>query len=238
MDTDKKHPQSPAHASIAKSETTQRTCMRCGTCCEKGGPGFHQEDRMLIEKGRIPLKYLYTIRKGEFAYDNVNGCLMPVDSDIIKIKGKEDTWTCIFFDEQNRGCSIYNDRPLECRALKCWDTVELEKMYAKNRLTRDDLISEVEGLWDLIKDHQERCDYGKIKKLIGELDGPHQDTARKKIQEIIQYDAEIRKLVLEKGGLDRTMFDFLLGRPLTETLPGYGIKVRQEGPKIIITRQQ
>lgn len=71
MDTDKKHPQSPAHASIAKSETTQRTCMRCGTCCEKGGPGFHQEDRMLIEKGRIPLKYLYTIRKGEFAYDKI-----------------------------------------------------------------------------------------------------------------------------------------------------------------------
>jgi len=163
---------------------------------------------------------------------------MPVDSDIIKIKGKDDTWTCIFFDEQNKECSIYNDRPLECRALKCWDTGELEKIYASNRLTRDDLISEVEGLWDLIKDHQERCDYGKIKNLIGDLDGPHQDRARKKMQAIIQYDAEIRKLVLEKGGLDRTMLDFLFGRPLTQTLPGYGINVRQEGGKTIISRTQ
>jgi Fe-S-cluster containining protein len=192
---------------------------------------------MLVEKGRIPCKDLYTIRKGEFAYDNVKGCLMPVDSDIIKIKGKDDTWTCIFFDDQSKECSIYNDRPLECRALKCWDTDELEKMYARHRLTRDDLISEVEGLWDLIKDHQERCDYEKIKKLIGDLDGPHQDRVRKKILEIIQYDAEIRKLVLEKGGLDPTMLEFIFGRPLTQTLPGYGIKIRQEGGKTIVTRQ-
>jgi Fe-S-cluster containining protein len=235
MDPDKKKSPIPTEPNSA---APVKDCIRCGTCCEKGGPGLHQEDRMLIEKGRIPCKDLYTIRKGEFAYDNVKGCLMPVDSDIIKIKGKDDTWICIFFDEQNKECSIYNDRPLECRALKCWDTDELEKMYARYRLTRGDLISEVEGLWDLIKDHHGRCDYEKIKKLIGDLDGPHQDRARKKILEIIQYDAEIRKLVLEKGGLDPTMLEFLFGRPLTQTLPGYGIKVRQEGGKTIVTRQK
>jgi hypothetical protein len=60
---------------------------------------------------------------------------------------------------------------------------------------------------------------------------------RKKILEIIQYDAEIRKLVLEKGGLDPTMLEFIFGRPLTQTLPGYGIKIRQEGGKTIVTRQ-
>ena len=237
MDPDKKKPSNPATPSGPNSVAPVKDCIRCGTCCEKGGPGFHQEDRMLIEKGRIPTKYLYTIRKGELAYDNVKGSLMPVDSDIIKIKGKEDTWMCIFLDEQNKECSIYNDRPLECRALKCWDTGELEKIYVRYRLTREDLISEVDGLWDLIKDHQERCDYQKIKKLIDDLDGPRKDRARKKIQEIIQYDAEIRKLVLEKSGLDPTMLDFLFGRPLKQTLPGYGIKVRQEGGKTIVTRQ-
>jgi Fe-S-cluster containining protein len=190
---------------------------------------------MLIEKGRIPSKYLYTIRRGEYAYDNVKRCLMPVDSDVIKIKGKEDSWSCIFFNEPNKECTIYDDRPVECRALKCWDTGELEKLYARHRLTRADLISEVEGLWDLIEDHQERCDYGKIKKLIGSLDGPRKVQARKKLQEIIQYDTEIRILVLEKGGLDPGMLDFLFGRPLTKTLPGYGIKVRQEGNKMVIT---
>jgi len=236
MNPDKKKPSNPPILTEPNAAAAVKDCIRCGTCCEKGGPALHQEDRVLVEKGRIPSKYLYTIRRGELAHDNVKGCLMPVDSDIIKIKGKEDTWTCIFFDEQNKGCSIYNDRPLECRALKCWDTGELEKMYACHRLTRDDLVSKVEGLWDLIKDHQARCDYEKIKEQIGNLDGPHRDRARKKILEIIQYDAEIRNLVLEKGGLDPTLLEFLFGRPLTQTLPGYGIKIRQEGGKTIVTR--
>lgn len=191
---------------------------------------------MLIDTGAIPSRCLFTIRKGESAYDNVQGCLMPVDSDIIKIKGQADSWTCVFFDESGKQCTIYDDRPRECRALKCWDTRELEKIYARHRLTREDLISEVEGLWDLIQDHQQRCDYLKIKKLIDDLNGPSQERARKQLLEIIQFDAEIRKLVVEQGGIDAEMLDFLFGRPLTKTLPNYGIKILQDGKKKIITR--
>ena len=216
---------------IPRSENSDSNCIRCGICCEKGGPGLHQEDRILVDTGEIPSRCLFTIRKGELAYDNVQGGLMPGDSDIIQIKGKADTWTCVFFDESNKQCSIYDDRPLECRVLKCWDTRELEKMYAGRRLTRDDLISEVEGLWDLIKDHQERCDYEEIRKLINDLNGPSGDGARQKLLEIIQYDAEIRKLVVEQGGLDSEMLDFVFGRTLKQTLPNYGITVRQDGTK-------
>jgi len=209
-------------------------CVRCGTCCEKGGPGFHRDDRRLIEKGLIPSKYLYTLRKGEFAYDNVKGCLRPVDSDIIKIKGKEDTWTCVFFNEADKSCIIYNDRPQECRALKCWDTNELEKIYAGRRLTRRDLIAGVEGLWELIKDHQKRCDYEEIRNLIEALQSGTAKHARRRLAEIIRYDAEIRELVVSKGGMDPAMLDFLFGRPLIKTLPGYRIKVRRQGKKIIL----
>ena len=190
----------------------------------------------MIDTGAIPSSCLFTIRKGELAYDNVQGCLMPLGSDIIKIKGKADTWTCIFFDEPNKQCTIYDDRPRECRALKCWDTRELEKMYARRRLTREDLVSEVEGLWDLIQDHQQRCDYAEIQNLIKDLAGSLKNNARQKLAEIIKFDIEIRELVVTRGGMDPEMLDFLLGRPLTKTLPKYGIKVRQEGQKIIITR--
>jgi Fe-S-cluster containining protein len=215
-----------------KPGTTISECIRCGTCCEKGGPGFHQVDRMLIDKGVIPARYLYTIREGELARDNVKGCLKPVESDIIKVKGKEGGWTCIFFDEVDKGCTIYDNRPLECRALKCWDTRELEKCYAHVRLTRKDLVSEVKGLWDLIEDHQARCDYNKIRLLIKELTGIKPTRARQKLLEIIRYDAEIRNLVISRGGLDVDMLDFLFGRPLTQTLGNYGIKIQQEGTKI------
>ena len=218
------------------SENSESICIRCGTCCEKGGPGFHQEDRLLIDNGLIPARCLYTIRKGELAYDNVQRRLMPVDSDIIKIKGKADAWTCAFFDEPNKQCSIYDDRPRECRALKCWDTRELEKMYAGGRLTRHELISEVEGLWDLIQDHQKRCDYARIQDLIRELDSSPKNNARRQLGEIIKYDIEIRELVVSKGGMDPEMLDFLFGRPLTKTLPNYGIRIRQDGGKTIITR--
>jgi len=209
--------------------TTISECIRCGTCCEKGGPCFHIEDRMLIEKGKIPSKHLYTIRKGELAHDNVKGCLMPVDSDIIKIKGKKDSWTCMFFDEVKKGCTIYDDRPLECRVLRCWDTRELEQIYAITRLTRKDFVSRIKGLWDLVKDHQARCDYKKIQPLIKDLAGSNNDHARRKLLEIIRYDAEIRKLVVSRGGLDADMLDFLFGRPLTKTLRNYGIETHQVG---------
>jgi Fe-S-cluster containining protein len=221
---------------IPTSENSETNCVRCGTCCEKGGPGFHQEDRVLIDKGLIPARCLYTIRKGELAYDNVHRCLMPVDTDIIKIKGQTDSWTCVFFDEPSKQCSIYGDRPRECRALKCWDTRELEKMYAGRRLTRHELLAEVEGLWDLIQDHQQRCDYARIQDLIRELDSSREHNARRQLGEIIKYDIEIRELVVSKGGMDPEMLDFLFGRPLTKTLSNYGIKIRQDGEKTIITR--
>ena len=221
---------------ISRPENSESNCIRCGTCCEKGGPGFHQEDRVLIDKGLIPSRCLYTIRKGELAYDNVQRCLMPLDSDIIKIKGKADSWTCVFFDEPNRQCSIYDDRPRECRALKCWDTRELENMYAGRRLTRHELISEVEGLWELIQDHQTRCDYARIQDLIQELDSSRENNARRQLGEIIKYDIEIRELVVSRGGMDPEILDFLFGRPLTKTLANYGIKIRQDGGKTIIVR--
>ena len=116
-------------------------CIRCGTCCTKGGPGFHHADKALIEKGVIHSRYLYTIRKGELAYDNVMQCLAPVADDVIKLKGRDESWICIYYDEDQKACEIYDSRPLECRALQCWDTQPLEAIYDKNRLTRKDLVS-------------------------------------------------------------------------------------------------
>ncbi len=200
-------------------------CIRCGTCCKKGGPSFHIEDKMLIEKGIILSKYLYTIRDSELSYDNVKESILPAASDIIKIKGQKDSWTCIFFNEKENECTIYDNRPLECRALKCWDTLEIEKIYFKNRLTRKDLISTIEGLWGLVEDHQKQCSYIKLKLFIDALNKDKKDETLKGILDIIEYDARIRELVVQNGGLDPEMTDFLFGRPITETIKMYGFKI-------------
>ncbi len=207
-------------------------CIRCGTCCKKGGPSFHHEDKELIDKGIILSEFLYTIREGELSYDNVKECLLPAASDIIKIKGQKDSWTCVFFNENENECTLYNDRPIECRILTCWDTREIEKMYSKNRLTRKDLLSSIEGLWDLVEDHQQRCAYNRLKRFTADLkEGKKKDEAAKGLHEIIEYDTRIRQMVAEKGGLDPAMVDFLFGRPITETIRMYGFRIVQKGDK-------
>jgi len=193
-------------------------CSRCGTCCKKGGPCFHLEDKILIEKGIILSKYLYTIREGELFYDNIKECILPAVSDIIKIKGQKESWTCIFFNEKENECTVYDNRPIECRALKCWDTREIEKIYSKNRLTRKDLLSNVEGLWGLA-----------LTLFIDILKKEKKDGALKDILDIIEYDAQIRELVVQKGGLDPEMTDFIFGRPITETIRIYGFKIKKQG---------
>jgi Fe-S-cluster containining protein len=221
-EADNKRPGSKPPATGHK-ETAIQTCQRCGTCCKKGGPSFHQVDKVLIESGEIPATYLYTIRKGEMAYDNVRQCLEPVSSDIIRIKGKGNSWTCLFFDEAQAACTIYENRPIECRALKCWDTAELEALYAQKRLKREDLLAGIEGLWDLIKYHQQHCNYDTILALIKALDRDKSGNARQKIAERIQLDNEIRKRVVSQRGLDADMLDFLFGRPLAQTLKHFGL---------------
>jgi Fe-S-cluster containining protein len=215
--------------STIKQDPAITECSRCGVCCKKGGPCFHLEDRMLIKNGIILSKYLYTIRKGELCYDNIKESILPAASDIIKTKNQKDSLTCIFFNEKENECTIYDHRPLECRALKCWDTREIESIYSKNRLTRKDLLSNIQGLWGLIKDHQKRCSYEKLTLFIDIFKKAKKDEALQSILDIMEYDVQIRKLVVQKGGLDPEMTDFILGRPITETISIYGFKIKKQG---------
>jgi Fe-S-cluster containining protein len=225
---------SAQHMSTSKQKREIAACRRCGTCCRKGGPSFHLEDKMLIERGIIPSKYIFTIRKGERCYDNIKECFSPASSDILKLKGIKGSWTCVFFDEKEMGCTIYAHRPLECRILKCWDPGEIHRQYAKNRLTRKDLISSIEGLWELVQMHQERCSYDMLKIFIDALDKDNRHEALEGILNIIEYDKNIRDLAVQKAGLDPDLTDFLFGRPITETIKIYGVKLLEKEGKYIL----
>lgn len=217
------------HSIVSESAGLISECRRCGTCCKNGGPSLHIEDRPLVEKGKIHTRCLYTLRKGELAYDNVRKHLAPVTGEIIKIKGRATAWTCVFYDEINNACTIYADRPVECRVLKCWDTVALENMYAENRLTRRHLMSGIRGLWGLIEEHEARCDYALVNRMVQDLDPMHKNAAAENLLEMIQYDTHIRGLVVKKSGVSDDMTDFLFGRPLLETITTLGLHVKRSG---------
>jgi len=223
-----------SNGSKPKPDTATTECRRCGTCCKKGGPSFHLEDKVLVENGIILSKHLYTIRIGELSFDNVKGCILPASSDIIKIKGRKGSWTCVFFDGKNNECTIYDTRPMECRVLKCWDTREIEKIYAKNRLTRKDLISSIEGLWDLVEEHQNQCGYDMLTLFVDALNTDKKNEALKGILEIIEHDIKIRELVVQRAGLESDLTDFIFGRPITETIKMYGLKIEKGGDKYLL----
>jgi len=193
-------------------------CKRCGTCCRKGGPSFHLEDKGLIEEGHIPAKHLYTIRKGEPVRDNISGRIIYAPSDIIKIRGQENSWACFYYNEDEKKCGIYEYRPIECRVLKCWDTMEIERVFGKNLLTRKEIVSTVEGLWELITEHEQKCSYKKIRKLIEDAVKTKKRALSGDVAELIEYDKIIRELVVRKGELDPDLLDFLVGRPLSVTI--------------------
>lgn len=204
------------------SAAASAECLRCGTCCKKGGPALHLEDKPLIETGKIPLAHLYTLRKGELAYDNVKGAMHPLPADIIKIKSDPGFSSCIYYSRKS--CSIYSHRPLECRILNCRNTSAIEALYNHNRLSRKDLLSAVDGLRDLVTDHQARCPYEPVLKLLRQ-DSENKMALTDQILESVRYDRHLRNIFGEKNiALD--MLDFLLGR-------SYGNVIKQMGLMVI-----
>jgi Fe-S-cluster containining protein len=184
--------------------------------------------------GLIPAETLYTIRAGEPVRDNVTGRPSYADSDIIKIKGRGKDWCCCFLAAESARCTIYDRRPVECRALQCWDTRAIEALYQRDRLTRKDLLAEAAELWEVIADHDQRCAYPTLNDLAQQLAShpAEQTTARNAITDMVKYDLSLRNLLVENGRAPESMLDFLLGRPLVETLHGFHIKVEQVAGRI------
>ena len=84
----------------------------------KGGPTLHEEDAVLFSNGVLNKADVYTLRIGEVAR-NIDDTLMVIQQEMIKIKGQGESWSCLFYDDDENACKIYDHRPAECRALQC-----------------------------------------------------------------------------------------------------------------------
>ena len=102
------------------SQAPRTHCIRCGECCLEGSPSLHTKDLELIDKGDIERGILYTIRKGELVRDNVQGKMVIVDQEMIKIKEKQrERGGCSLYNEREKACLKYEKRPIQCSVLKC-----------------------------------------------------------------------------------------------------------------------
>lgn len=183
----------------------------------------------MVDKGLLNRTDLVTLRKGELAFDPIQDQVLPLGNEIIKIKGQGKSWVCRFLDTKHY-CRIYDCRPVECQALFCWNTEQLEKIYDKDRLTRASLFPTESGMAAIIAEHEAKCPYSKVLELAEQsLDG--KTNAIKDLAALAEYDRSLRALLVQKAGAMIDELDLILGRDVLATLPAMGLTLVRKDSK-------
>jgi len=207
------------------------TCQRCGDCCRNGGPALHRQDLPLIQDGTIPLADIVTLRPGERAYDQPSHSLRPLDCEILKLKGRDASWTCLYYSPEGRACGIYDSRPIECELLFCRDTAAIIAMYDKERLTRADLLPAGHPLLELVAEHDAKCSPPAVEAAV-KTARQGDDEAGAALKEMVVFDMEMRRLVAERANMSRDINHFLFGRPLRTLLRTMNVNIYEVGGSI------
>ena len=201
-------------------------CIRCGECCLRAGPSLQITDAPLIHENVIKKSDLYSVRVGELVRDNIREELKITDKEIIKVREREEGGGCVFYDDSKKTCTIYELRPIQCVALKCWDESEFMRVYAEPKADRRDIIRD-NNLLRLMAEHEKRCAYSLLDRYVKQIESSG-EKAVESILQLLKFDHDIRLLVPEKLGIDADGLDLIFGRPLTETIPMFGLKVVRE----------
>jgi Fe-S-cluster containining protein len=209
-----------------QTEPERTHCIRCGECCLATGPSLQKSDLPLFFNHVLDGTHLYTIRKDELVRDNINDELKFTDQEIIKLRDRETGKGCILYDDDEKACTVYADRPSQCRAFACWDHSEFKQVFSGPKADREDIIKDP-NLLRLISAHESACNYETISHHVKQIQQQGERVVQK-VLKILQYDQEVRRLTHEKLTIDPREMDLLYGRPLTETIHMFGLTVKQE----------
>ncbi len=217
--------------------TKQTSCKQCGICCTKGGPALHGKDINLIDQGMIPCKNLITIREREFAYNPVSDSIQATKTEIVKLKGTRKEWTCCYYDPESRGCTIYENRPMACEILKCWDPEDSLALVGTDLLSRFEIVRRDEALKKLITEYELACplpDFEHLSEAL--LENPEKIIAS--LENLINSDLQFRNKAVANSEkiLEEEMF--LFGRPIFQLLQPFGLAVMQSGNKLLLMIQE
>jgi Fe-S-cluster containining protein len=208
---------------IITSGPIQVNCNRCGECCRKGGPTLHITDAKLLTEGHLSYADLYTIRNGEMVYNNIENKLITIDFELIKVKELDGKRVCKFFLDTGNVCSIYDHRPMQCEKFECWNSEKLMEAFVEEKLTRSHLLKGNESIGTIVNNHEIKCSYETLKEIFEEIAQGNDVT--EDVFEILQYDIDIRPLLVENLSINADYLPLLLGRPITSTLHMFGYKV-------------
>jgi Fe-S-cluster containining protein len=203
-------------------------CLRCGECCRGGSPSLHVDDMSLWSQGLLSPRELYTLRAGEPVHLNVEGRLGSLPEELVKIRQRPETGHCIFYQEEEKACRIYEHRPLQCRVQACWDPSSFKKLWCAGKLSRRDLLQDNGEMLELIQAHDERCSAEKLAVAFAEWHQSGGEAAIRRILDQLRYDTGLRSLVQERLGLGERELEFYFGRPLIHIVRAYGLRVDRD----------
>ncbi|MFO0751776.1 MAG: YkgJ family cysteine cluster protein [Thermodesulfovibrionales bacterium] len=211
-------------------------CVRCGSCCTGGGPVLMKGDLTLFLSGVLSHETAYTIRESELVRTEGGEEIFEAPMELIKIREKEDARGC-FFHRGDEGCAIYEDRPSQCRAYKCWAPEDLLTGLEKERLTRKELFGSVGALMEIIARHEEKSSYAKLSAAFAKLAQGSEDAVEEIVEEImdaLQYDTYVRPFLKERFAVPEEALDLILGRPLVDTVNAFGFRIEREGDEYLL----
>jgi Fe-S-cluster containining protein len=200
----------------------------------KGGPALHLVDKKLLEQKIIERESLITVRHGEPVFSLEANKPEIAGNEIVKLKGKNTEWTCIFYGQETSSCSIYLHRPLECILLKCWDTAELEAIAGKKLLSRFDIISQNEPVMKYIEKHERECSL----EILSKIDIISQKSINKntlaKLTGLVNKDIAIRLEALNHLNFTLDLELFYFGRPVFKILSQFNLIPREVNGEIYL----
>lgn len=186
------------------------SCQRCGTCCRKGGPALHTDDLDLL--AHIPMSDLVCLRKGEPVFDPRADSLLPLRGELLKIRGKGAGWECVYFEPGDNSCSVYGQRPLECRSLSCSDTCEIFEVMGRPPLTREDVVPKESALWACIVEHEQSFSADRALRLARQREAAH--SVPGELDDMLRRELAFRTVLAQRvQTADEALWAYF-GRPL------------------------
>lgn len=203
------------------------TCVQCGECCRKGSPALMLEDLDILRQEKIPWSHLLCLRRGEPVHSPFDEKLFFLLDERIKLKEKPEARECILFDNLTDRCTVYADRPMQCRAQACWDPTEAKQLAEQPYLTRRDMFRGIELLLELMGEHDRRCSFEKLSEAFKRLEECKGKTADE-VTELLAYEDHFRRFMGEKLQIPEDTLDLIFGRSFADMTRLFGFRVCEE----------
>lgn len=199
-------------------------CVRCGVCCERGGPTLTLDDLPLVQSEEIPWTALLTLRAGEPVHSHATGDAFFLTEEKIKIRERTGIKSCVLYDRNEKRCRIHKHKPLQCRAQACWDPTLAEQQAAEQPLQRRHIFEGVGPILELIDEHERRCSFEDFRKALTTLEQTRGENIDD-ILNILAFDEHVREFTEEHLGLPEAVMDLIFGQPLRARVRLFGLHV-------------